>query len=116
MLANENPDHAATQALIHSALMFPLCWSLPFLNVAPWWFAALSTPVNYHYLLKPSIAFKKDVTYDKATKLFFNSLAHLSVLFLTSVAAICWKRSVKTLIVESSFWKKVTGFFSKLFV
>ncbi len=116
MLANENPSLAATHALLHSALLFPICWALPVLNVAPWWFAAVSTPINYHYLLKPSIDFKRDINYDKATRLFFKSLAHLSLLFGATVAAVWWKRRLRTTIVESSVWQKITGFVSNLFL
>lgn len=111
MLANEDPEAAASQALLHSALLFPLCWWLSYKGEAPYWFAVLSTPVNYYLLMKPAITFKRKVNYDNATKLFFKSLGHLCVLFVTGMVATTWKRSVKDAVVQSSFWKTVKTWF-----
>jgi len=95
MLSISNPEHAATQALLHSAALFPMCYALPYYGVLPWWFAALSTPINYYLLLKPSIQFKRQVNYETATALFWRTLGHLPALFTTSVIAFCWQRGLK---------------------
>lgn len=102
MLSISNPEQAATQAVIHSAVLFPLCWSLPYFGVVPWWFAVVSTPINYYLLLKPSIQFKRQVNYERATSLFFKTLGHLPALFITAVFAFCWQRSIKGWIKDKS--------------
>lgn len=93
MLPIDQPRHAAIQTVAHAALLFPLCWYMgPWgFNVAPWWFVGVSTAVNYHLLFKPAVVFYRNINYDNATKLFFRSLGHLSVLFLAGVAAWCTK-------------------------
>lgn len=90
MLSIYAPERAATHALVHAALIFPLCWILPFFGVSPW-FALLTTPINYYLMFKPALEFKKEVNYSNATKLFFKSLGHLSVLFTVQVITFCWK-------------------------
>lgn len=83
MLSIHSPEDAASQSVLHSALLFPLCWSMgpACFNVTSWWFPLLSTPINYWFLLKPSIKFKRQVNYQNATDLFFASLKHLLLLF-----------------------------------
>ena len=108
MLSISNPQAAATQSLLHSVALLPLCWALPAFGVVPWWFAVLSTPINYYYLIKPSIVFKKDVTYDNATRLFFKSLYHLSFLYGFSILAFKMTQSD----AYNKVADKVSNFFS----
>ncbi|EFC48109.1 predicted protein [Naegleria gruberi] len=108
MLSISNPEAAATQSLIHSLALFPICWALPAFGVVPWWFAVVSTPINWYYLVKPSIVFKKNVDYDNATKLFFGSLIHLSALYGLSIFAFKMQQSETYLKVA----EKVSDVFS----
>jgi protoheme IX farnesyltransferase len=89
MLSIEDPQAAATQSVLHAGLIFPLCWAMgPWgLNATPWWFPVITTPINYWYLLKPSIKFHRQVNYQNATDLFFASLKHLGLLFVISMYA-----------------------------
>ncbi|KAL9642622.1 hypothetical protein ABK040_009701 [Willaertia magna] len=87
MLSISNPKAAANQSLLHSLALFPLCWSLPYFGVVPYWFSILSTPINYYFLLKPAIVFKRKINYDNATRLFFKSLSHILLLFTLSITA-----------------------------
>ncbi|KAF0975022.1 hypothetical protein FDP41_005775 [Naegleria fowleri] len=109
MLSISNPEAAATQSLLHSLALFPLCWSLPAFGVVPWWFAVVTTPINYYFLLKPAITFKKNVTYDNATRLFFKSLAHLSILYGLAMVAFKLQQSESYLNLAD----KASNFFSR---
>lgn len=100
MLSISNPEQSATQAVVHAAALFPLCYALPYYGVLPWWFAIVSTPINYYLMLKPSIQFKRAVNYETATSLFFRTLGHLPALFFTSVFAFCWQRGLKSWLRE----------------
>lgn len=116
MLPIHQPKHAAIQSVVHAALLLPLCWYMgPHgYNVAPLWFSILSAPINYYFLLKPSIVFMKDINYDNATRLFFKSLAHLILLFSTGIVAWTTKdSSLSHWLTEK--WNAITSFFGNLF-
>jgi len=87
MLPIHNPGAAATQAVLHSVLMLPLCVYASSNGMLPFWFSLISLPINYYLQLRPAIAFKRDINYKNATSLFWCSLAHLPILFGSIVLA-----------------------------
>lgn len=126
MLPIEAPKQAALMSVVHSLALFPLCWSLPWIAPQfPWWFAIVSTPINWFHLLKPSLKFYEDLSkesqpgvskndleklhYDNATKLFWGSLKHLPILFSLSIIAFNWDSITK---VSSSSLERITNAFS----
>eukprot|EP01080_Neovahlkampfia_damariscottae_P003449 gene3449-6098_t len=94
MLGVSDPEACANQAIVHSALYFPLFLSLPLYTNVPSWFIVGSCALTYHYLFKPSIEFRKNINSKNAiihaNTLFWNSLKHLSILFFAQGIAYSW--------------------------
>lgn len=96
MLSIQDKNHASIQSIFHSALFFPLFFYMSYKNYTPWWFFLSSSYITYKWMLKPSIEFYKNVDNDNSTEsannLFWGSLKHLSVLFVTQGVAFCWEK------------------------
>eukprot|EP01098_Paradermamoeba_levis_P015175 TRINITY_DN7560_c0_g1_i1.p1 TRINITY_DN7560_c0_g1~~TRINITY_DN7560_c0_g1_i1.p1 ORF type:complete len:350 (-),score=62.73 TRINITY_DN7560_c0_g1_i1:250-1272(-) len=109
MLSINDPPLAAFHSVLHSALLFPLCWGLFFfdnsslfsspsssapssasLHIA---FLPISSLINYWYL-RDSILFQEEITHKTAKKLFFYSLGHLPALLLAT--CLCQQNVLKS--------------------
>lgn len=96
MLSIQDKKHASIQSIIHSSLFFPLFFYLSYKNITPWWFFASSSFFTYKWMLKPSIEFYQNVetqnSTESANNLFWGSLKHLSVIFVSQGVAFCWEK------------------------
>lgn len=102
MLSSENPRAAANQSVLHAFMLLPLCGLLPMTGLVPWWFSGVSLAINYLFLLRPALNFrraiyeiedmKKDENEAKtaATNLFYSSMLHLTLLFSSQTVAFLW--------------------------
>jgi heme o synthase len=95
MLVSSNPELSSFFALFHAILLFPLCWGLPYFGIVPWWFALVTTPINY-VIFKPSLDFYYENNTKNATNLFWSSLKHLLLTFTTQIVTFKWDSIVSS--------------------
>ncbi|KAM3584094.1 Protoheme IX farnesyltransferase, mitochondrial [Umbelopsis sp. WA50703] len=76
MMSVTDPKLNARVALRYSALMFPLCLSMPYLGMTTWWFALDSSVIN-GALLYGAYRFWRNSNEKSARQLFFGSLINL---------------------------------------
>lgn len=76
MMSVTDPKLNARVALRYSALMIPLCLSMPYLGLTSWWFALDSTVVNAA-MLYGAVRFWRQSNEKNARQLFFGSLLNL---------------------------------------
>lgn len=79
MMSVTDPKLNARVSLRYSALMIPLCLSMPYLGLTTWWFALDSTIVNGAMLLG-AYRFWRQSNEKTARQLFFGSLLNLPLI------------------------------------